>query len=523
MATETPTAGEKLAFQVAAYVKSRCAVLWIQTPEEGRAERSLIEPLKAAGYGIKFWDYTDGVTDVTGKPVGPGQDARDPGQMLGAIRDSRDREVWVLRDFPVWLDDPILRRNVRSLAKSLPKFRNEEARAIVILSPSATVHPDLGDHVILIKWPLPDRTEIARILDQLVGGLPEKFREGAVTPEVREAAIEAAVGLSGEAALKCYTQSIVTQGKKIVPAFVAAEKKRAVSGKGIDWFDADPRGLGAVGGLDYIKPWLTMRKLAFSEEAREFGLPPPKGMFLVGVAGCGKSLIAKAVATAFDIPLLKLDIGGMQSKWVGESQQNIRSGLAVVDAIGRCVLWVDEIEKALAGATSGAADGGVASDALGTFLTWMQERKSSVFVIATANDVTKLPPELLRKGRFDEMFFVDLPTRTERCEILSVTLKQFKRDPDTIDLDKVAMACVDFTGAEIAALLPDALFAAFADGKRVLTTADLLKTAASTVPLAKTAADKVKALRDWAKGKARPASKPETDNTTDTGGRSLDI
>ncbi len=207
---------------------------------------------------------------------------------------------------------------------------------------------------------------------------------------------------------------------------------------------------------------------------------------------------------------------------MGDSEKNIRAALAVAEAVGNCVLMIDEIEKALGGATSGAADGGVSSDALGCLLTWMQERKGSVFVIATANSVKELPPELLRKGRFDEMFFVDLPTQIERCEILTVALKQFKRDLDARAVSRVAAVCASFTGSEIAALVPEALFAAFAEGERPITEADLIRAAKATVPLASTAKEKVQELREWAKVRARPASLPEVAVSTE-GDRVIDV
>lgn len=508
MAT-TETAGQRMASEVSALLRARNALLWIVTPEEARAERSLIEAAASATYDVRVWDCINGVTDMAGKEVSPGLSAQDPARALAFIQASRQRSVWILRDLQPWLKDPTVCRAVRNLARTLPSSPRIEARALIVLSPSADVPAELADHAIVVKWALPDRAEIGAIFDNVLEGLPPEVSQAIAKENIREAAIEAAVGLSANAAAGAYSNSLVTQNKRIVPSIIAAEKRRVISGKGIEWFDPDPRGLDAVGGLDNVKPWLVQRKMALTERARAFGLPAPKGIFLVGVPGCGKSLIAKATATAFDVPLLKLDLGGMQSKWVGESQQNIRAGLSIVDTIGRCVLWVDEIEKALAGATSGAADGGVSSDALGTFLTWMQERKSNVFVIATANDVSKLPPELLRKGRFDELFFVDLPTRREREEIVRVTLKQYGRDPDSIAIDRVADVCDGFTGAEIAALLPDALFAAFAAGERALNTADLTTAAKATVPLSKTASDKITALREWAKGRARPASLPE--------------
>ncbi|HET6958945.1 MAG TPA: AAA family ATPase, partial [Vicinamibacterales bacterium] len=298
--------------------------------------------------------------------------------------------------------------------------------------------------------------------------------------------------------------------KAILPAAVAEEKRRVINAaRGVEWTDPDPRGLDSIGGLDLLKTWLLSRKEGFSSEARAFGLPSPKGVLLVGVSGTGKSLTAKAAATAFECPLLRLDLGAAQSKWVGESQANIRGALSVAETVGRCVLWIDEIEKALAGAIGGTNDGGVSADALGTLLSWMQDRKGQVFVIATANDVSKLPPELLRKQRWDDLFFVDLPTTKERREIMHVAALHYGRVLGSSELDAVASATERFSGAEIDALMSPALYAAFADGRRELRVADLLVAAKETVPLADTARAKIEELRSWAHGRARRASSLE--------------
>lgn len=510
---------DNLTSDFSALLRARNPVILIVSPEEVRLDRTIAEVAASNTSEVRVWDCVSGVTDITGKAIDPA--LQDPAAVLNFIRNSQQRMVWILHDLVSWLKDMTVCRAVRNLARTLPSFPRSEARTLVLISPTADLPPELQDHVVTIKWSLPSREEHARIFDSMISGLPPEVAKP--SPEIREAAIEAAIGLTAEAAKACIAKSLVTQDRKIVPAVIAAEKKRVVSGKGLEWFEPDPRGLDAVAGLEIAKPWLMQRRLAFSERARAFGLPAPKGVFLVGVAGCGKSLLAKSIASAFEAPLLRMDPGGMQSKWVGESQQNVRANLNIADTIGKCVLWVDEIEKALAGAIGGAADGGVSADFLGTFLTWMQERKSNVFVIATANDVSKLPPELLRKGRFDELFFVDLPTLVERKSILAVTLKERKRDPGSVDLHAVAVACKDFTGAEIAALVPTALFRAFVDNERAITTADLLDAAKDTVPLAATAADKIKALREWAKGRARPASLPEVESSGVVGGRDLDL
>ena len=522
MADPKETAGGKLAAEVQALVRSRNALLWVVTPEEGRVKRSIVEAVKSSSYTTRMWDIAGGVVDAAGAEVAPGKSAAgNPGNVLKAIRDSKDRAVWILRDFAPYLADPMTRRMVRSLAQSLPNSPRDEARTMVILSTTDEVHPDLRDLAKVVKWSLPDRVEIAAVLDTVLSIYPKEDHVK-ILPD-REAAIDAAVGLSVEAAQACFSKSLVTQGKKIVPSIVAAEKRRVVNqSKGIEWYDSDPRGLDAVGGLDVLKSWLTVRKSAFSERARAFGLPAPRGLFVVGLPGTGKSLMCKAIAASWGVPLLRLDLGAMRGKYVGESEASIRAALGVAEAVGNCVCWIDEIEKSLGGA-NGSIDGGVSQDALGTLLQWMQERKGSVFVVATANDVRALPPELLRKGRFDEIFFVDLPTRAERTEVLRVTLRQFKRDPDSVDIAKVTVACEGFTGAEIAAIVPDALFVAFADGERAVTTADLVSAASTVSPLARTAAEKIGQLREWAKGRARRASSPEEQAQGSNGGRNLDI
>jgi len=292
---------------------------------------------------------------------------------------------------------------------------------------------------------------------------------------------------------------------------VASEKKRVVSRERVlEWYDPIKGGLDAVGGLDNLKSWLNTRKSAYSPAARAYGLPAPKGAMLVGVPGCGKSLTAKAIATAWSVPLLKVDLGALKSKFVGDSEANLRKVFKLIEAIGRCVVWFDEIEKALEGATSGSADGGVSADALGAVLTWMQERQGESFVIATANKAEGLPPELLRKGRFDEVWFIDLPTTTERAAVLSAALREHGRGDLPISTSKVAKVTEGFTGSEIAAIVPDALFAAFNEGAREINTEDLIDAAKTVVPLSVTAAEKITALRNWAAGRARAASKPET-------------
>lgn len=532
MSDNKKSASERNAGEVLNLLRARNALIWIVSPEEKRVEDALIGIASSAKYAVRLWDCSGGATDHKGDdvpiPLASGQRVQsrnlsDPAAALNAIRDAQERAVWVLRDFTAFLKDPFVARAMRNLARSLPMTERDRARAMIVVSPSSEIPPELADHAMVVRWELPDRAEIAAIFDFMIAS-QENEATTAAAQAVREQAIDAALGLSAEAAASCYCKSMISLGR-IDPSLVAAEKKRVVNqAKGIEWYDPDPRGLEAIGGLDVLKKWLLDRKVGFTQEAREYGLPWPKGVFLAGVPGSGKSQTAKAAATAFGIPLLRLDLGSAQSKWVGESQQNIRGALQIANTVAPCVLWIDEVEKALAGATQGAADGGVSADALGTLLTWMQERPGGVFVMATANDITRLPPEFMRKGRWDELFFVDVPSLSERRAIAAVLLKKYNCLTDAVDLTGIAAATEGFTGAEIEALIPEAMYAAFADGKRPLATQDLVAAAKRTVPLSQTMKEKIDALREWAKTRARAASLPEaTTASAAARGRKLDL
>lgn len=529
MTTETaPTASQKQASDVSALLRARNPLIWIVTGEEARVEGYLKNAAEAAAYTTNTWDVAEGLVSGETKI----EETEDIAAALAKIKtlaesdENNKRAIWILRDAPVWIEGlngaaPL--RRLRNLAKELPRVKRDNAQSLVILSPDNRVPKELAGHTTVIEWPLPDRAEIAAILSAIIDrkGLPADIQK--LSDEDREAAIDAAVGLTGLEAEACYSKSLV-QKRKIDPAVVASEKKRVITRENVlEWYDPLPGGLDAVGGLIGLKAWLLQRKEAYSPKAREFGLPLPKGTCIVGVQGCGKSLIAKAIATNWGVPLLRLDMGALKSKFVGESEQNFRKALKVIEAIGRCVLWIDEIEKSLQGATSGSADGGVSTDALGTLLTWAQERKGGAFIVATSNDIKALPPELLRKGRFDEIFGVDLPNLEERAAILRVSLKQYGRTSEGLDVEKIAEACPDFTGSEIAELVPTALYSAFADDARAITTADLLTAAGEVNPLAKTYPEKIKDIRDFISTRARAASFTSKKVVTKGTERGLDL
>lgn len=510
MTTTTTTAGARCAADLSALLRARNPLIWLVTREEARAERVIVEAAAAASYDLVAWDCASGITRLDGTAVRAA--LTDPAQALAALRDSTQRQVWIMRDLPPWLRDPTVVRAVRSLCRDLPSQPRDNARAMIVLTPSSEVPPELQGHAIVVDLPLPDRAEIAGLLDAAIAALPDDMRAKAAPNGTRDAAIDAAIGLSAEEAQSTFARSLITT-RQIDPATVAGEKKRVIARERVlEWFDPWPSGLAGVGGLEVLKAWLLQRRTAFTAKARDYGLPSPKGVLLVGVPGCGKSLSAKAIAAAWGMPLLRLDMGALKSKWVGESEGNIRKALKVAETVAPCVLWLDEIEKAMGGATQGAADGGVSADALGAILQWMQDRSGSVFVVATANDVSNLPAALLRKGRFDEIFFVDLPTASERAAILGATLREFGRQERAdIDAARIAEVTDGFTGSEIAALVPMAMFRAFDDDARPISTADLITAAKGTVPLSRTAAEQITEVRQWAQGRARNASATENE------------
>ena len=358
------TAGQRCAADLAMLLRARNPLIWCVTREESRAERIVIEAAAAASMTPQAWDCAAGLSDpISGASTD--STATDPGVALATVRDSTARAVYMLRDLAPWLRDPTITRALRNLAKTLPAAPRNAARSVVVISPTAEVPPELSGHAIVIDIPLPDRAEVSALLDAAIDGLPDDIRAGAAPNGTRDRALDAALGLSAEEVISTFSRSLIAT-RKIDPGTVAAEKRRVIARERVlEWNDPHPAGLAGVGGLESLKAWLTQRRAAFTPAARAYGLPAPKGVLLVGVPGCGKSLTAKAIAAAWGMPLLRLDLGALRSKWVGESEGNIRRALKIAETVAPCVLWLDEIEKALGGATQGAADGGVAEQGLG--------------------------------------------------------------------------------------------------------------------------------------------------------------
>jgi SpoVK/Ycf46/Vps4 family AAA+-type ATPase len=378
-----------------------------------------------------------------------------------------------------------------------------------MISPVLLLPPGLEKSMTPIDVPLPSAAELKRLLVNMITPLQHaKKITAARDPRLLEKVTHASRGLTESEAENLYAKLIVSDkafDARDLP-LVVAEKKKLIRKSGLlEYYDFS-ESIEAVGGLDRLKAWLAQRGLAFSQQAREFGLPEPRGLLLLGVQGCGKSLAAKAAATLWNLPLLKLDVGKIFDAYLGSSERNIREAIRIAEAIAPNILWLDEIDKAFAGTASPhAADAGTAARVFGTFLTWMQEKTVPVFVMATANTIAHLPPELLRKGRFDEIFFLDLPVASERTHIFQIHLRKRSRDPDQFALDRLAEHTAGFTGAEIEQVIISGLYRAFAEN-RDLEHADLALEIQETVPLSVTYQEQIEALRQWADKRARPAS-----------------
>jgi SpoVK/Ycf46/Vps4 family AAA+-type ATPase len=402
---------------------------------------------------------------------------------------------------------PVVRR-LRDVAYQL----RDSYKTIVIVAPRMRMAPELDKDVAVLEFDLPDVDDLNRLLDRIIEDVKDNPKLRIVLDaESRERLLYAARGLTLREAENVFAKTLVLDGRIDASDIdvVLAEKQQIIKKSGLLEYYETQEEFSNVAGLDNLKDWLWKRTVAFTDRAAEFGLPAPKGLLLLGVQGCGKSLSAKAVSSLWKLPLLRFDMGRMFGSLVGSSEENVRRAIRTAESVAPCILWVDEIDKAFAGAHgSGATDGGTTSRVFGTFLTWLSEKTARVFVIATANDVSNLPPELLRKGRLDEIFFVDLPSLAERKEIFRIHVMKRGRDPAKFDLDALAAQCDGFSGAEVEEAIIAGLFDAFSAGTDLDTTT-VLRSLKATVPLSKTMSEELTRLRNWAHGRARPASGQE--------------
>lgn len=483
--------------EISIYIKARYPIIYLVTSEENRAEKLLEKAGELSKKLCFFWSVTDGYynTSKFGKD-------KTPLKALNTIMDYTEPGLFILKDFHPYLEEPEIIRKLRDIVANLKK----SYKTLFIISPVLVLPPGLEKDITPIDIPLPSTREIKQILLQIINPLKESKKISVqLEDDLVEKVVNASRGLTEGEVENLYAKLIVSNrafDERDLP-LVVAEKKKLIRKSGLlEYYDFS-ESIDTVGGLYKLKKWLNQRGMAFSQKARNFGLPEPKGMLLLGVQGCGKSLAAKATSTLWNLPLLKLDVGKIFDAYLGSSEKNIREAIRIAEALSPNILWLDEIDKAFSGMGSKqSGDFGVSARVFGTFLTWMQEKTYPVFVLATANNIENLPPELLRKGRFDEIFFIDLPTREERESIFNIHFKKRDRNPDIFNIAGFIEKTEGFTGAEIEQLIISGLYRAFAEDREI-EDKDIFSEIEETVPLSVTYKEHIASLRAWAENRAR--------------------
>ena len=494
-------------------LKAYYPVLYLTSYEYDRTKQKIegiVNILRSENKNLRLfnWNCVDGLRLIDGITPSPvqnkdGEEIVEPEETLKYILNDREssKDIFVLEDFNNYIEEENVKFYIRSIAE---KARHTNTHAIV-LSAVYKLPIELEKYVTVFNIPLPDRGDMEKTL-----GVVERQCKINLTVEMRNRMVDAALGMTSmEADLAFCLAAVKDDLGPNAPYTVSSEKEQIIKKSGI--FDYFPKNesLKDVGGMEILKDWLFKRQKAYEKKARDFGLQEPKGLLLLGVPGCGKSLTAKSIASFWNIPLLRLDIGKVYQGLVGSSEDNIRKAIATAEAVAPCVLWIDEIEKGLNGMqSSGSTDGGVTSRIFSTILTWMQEKTSPVFVVATANNINLLPPELLRKGRFDEIFFVDLPNQKERENIFSIHLKKKGQAPSQYPMEMLGKKTEGFNGAEIEECIKEAMFAAYVEApdNPKLLSKHLVDAILKTVPLSTTMREQIAALRNWAVTRAKNAS-----------------
>lgn len=497
-------------------IRSNRPLIYITTHEEHRVKDAIqqIACTQAPSWSYVFWDIAAGA--LTNSNRFKAADLINQTEILDWFSelkvDNDDFCILVLHDFYRFLapdghPGQLEITTIRSL-KNLVEKCSSERKCVILTGPKFFMPTDFEKLVTVIDWPLPDRELILTKLKSLLDAAKNhpslaKFETKYSTNEL-DKIIKAFQGLSLKEIEMICTYLILTD-TRFDPQKISSKKQDIIKQSGIlEWVNVEFN-LDQVGGLDNLKRWLIKRKDAFSARAKEYGLPEnPKGLLIIGVQGAGKSRISKAIATFWYLPLLRLDVGRIFSGLVGSSEENLRNVIKTAESVAPCILWVDEIDKAFSNYS--AYDSGTSARVFGSFLTWMQEKKSSVFVVATANMVQNLPAELVRKGRFDDIFFVDLPDDDERKEIIKIHLGQRNFDINGFDIDLLVKKSKSFTGAEIEAAIISAMYEGFSDNERPIKTVDIIKELEESVPICVTMKENIQELRSWASQRARNAT-----------------
>ncbi len=479
-------------------ISSLHPVVAVDSSEEERIEGLLRAVAAELRLPLFTWTVTRGLQRIDGQGMIHG--TANPLILLRHLATLTVEGIFHLKDLQGHLNDPATIRAFKEAAQAFSRNRS----MIVLSGDAVALPPDLARLSVPLRVPLPGRAELKQMLHRLLHSMKSKHKiEVTLGPEGLEQILQALSGMTLNQARQAISWAVLSDGKlsfEDVPAIVK-RKGDAIQDGGLLEFYPPQENPFELGGFGRLKVWLDRARVGFGAEAKALGLEPPRGVLIVGVQGCGKSLAAKVIARTWQQPLLKLDAGRLYDKFIGESEKNLRRSLDVAEAVAPSVLWIDEIEKGFA--TGGEADGGVSKRMLGTFLTWMQERKAHVFVAATANDLSTLPPELLRKGRFDEIFFVDLPDAAEREAIFRIHLALRRQDPAALDVPALARAADGFSGAEIEQAVIAALYRSLHQ-KTALTSALVAEELDQTVPLSVSRREDIDRIRTAARGRFVP-------------------
>ena len=479
-------------------IRARTPILWIRSQEEERIATLLSTAARRLGQrALARWDFISG---LSGWPGRDGEAARNPLAALESLAalPAEQPALLVLHDFHRYCEDASICRKLRNLATSL----RQQPHTLVITATDWQPPRDLDECITLLDLPLPNQQEIESLLGNIAQACGQHL-----DAELLEQLSHSCSGLSEQRIRQVAARGLASRGELGLADLdeVLEEKRQAIARSELLEYCPTEATPADIGGLDALKRWLEQRHMAFSDEARRYGLPLPRGVLLVGPQGTGKSLTAKAIAHSWSMPLLRLDVGRLFAGLVGASEARTRDMIQRAEAMAPCVLWIDEIEKGFGAAGDGRSDGGTSQRVLASLLTWMAEKSSAVFVVATANGVEKLPPELLRKGRFDEIFLLDLPDAAERNAILDLQLRR-RRPVHNLPLEVVVDRTNGFSGAELEQVVIEAMHQAFSE-HREFVESDLISAAAQLVPLSRTAREQLEALQQWASsGRARPAS-----------------
>lgn len=479
-------------------VKSRYPVIAVSSHEEQRVEEVLQRVAARLDVPFFTWTLTSGLRRA-GTPD-PIYDTNAPAKALNNVGAMQSDGLYLFKDLHRHFEDPEVVRKIKDLAEPFSRGK----RSLVVVAPVVSLPVELEKLAATFRLELPGEAELDAMVRRVVRELAKAntLRLDIKRPDYARL-LEAMSGLTLFEAEKAVTRSILADlalDEKDVDAVVEA-KKDLLQREGVIEYLPPGSGMGNVGGLANLKAWLGKRSRAFTPQAKEFGVPPPKGVVLLGVQGCGKTLAARTIAGEWSLPLLKMEPGRLYDKYVGESERTLDRALAVAERMAPCVLMIDEIEKGFAWSGSSESDAGLSRRIFGRMLGWLQERERPVFVVATCNAIESLPPELLRKGRFDEIFFVDLPNPDERRSIFEIHLTRRHRDASAFDLPRLAGASDGFSGAEIEQAIVAALYTAFSAGREI-TTDIVLAELSATKPLSVTRREAVDQLRAWAKGRA---------------------